>query len=168
VAPELRQGDVYRSDLGFEVEFDRALWQVARQDSRSIELFVDLRGGFDVILTIKGVPAGQATPKQLLDRRLDELRDDVLGLTENTDPDVTILEPSVGYRRGTGGVFGGNVDTPQGPGDPLTLVVMAASDGRATVVMSLVASQASVSIPAVMSAGDTVMNTFRFPSEVPS
>jgi hypothetical protein len=114
------------------------------------------------------VPAGQATPKQLLERRIDDLRDDVLGLTEDTNPDAVLLGPSVGYRRGVGGVFGGNVDTPQGPGDPLTVVVMAATDGKATVVMSLVASQTAVSIPAVMSAGDTVMNTFRFPSEVPS
>ncbi len=165
--PELRAGQVYRSELGFEVEFNPGLWQVARQSSRELDLVIRL-SGFDVFLTIQGVPAREATPKQLLDRRLGELDDDILGLAKDTDPDLEILGPSVGYRSGVGGLFAGNVDTPQGPGDPLTVVVMAATDHRATVVMSLVASERSAPIAAVFAEGDRVMNTFRFPSEVHS
>jgi hypothetical protein len=165
--PELRGGEVYRSDLGFEVEFNAGLWRAVHRDARSLELVIGLRG-FDVFLTLQGVPAGQATPRQLLDRRLGELRDDVLGLAEDTDPDLTLLGSAVGYRSGVGGRFAGNVDTPQGPGDPLTVVVMAATDHRATVVMSLVSSEASAPTQAVFQVADQVMNTFRFPSEVHS
>ena len=63
-----------------------------------------------------------------------------------------------------GGLFGGTFQTPQGAGIPVTAVVTAASDGKATVAMTVLTPENNRQ--AVFALVDAVMNTFRFPTEV--
>ena len=75
-----------------------------------------------------------------------------------------MLGPGVGYRRGVGRVLIGVTDTPQGPSTPVVGVVMAAGDGTANVVVSVVTDRAVRK--QAFEVVDSLMNTLRFPSEV--
>ncbi len=165
--PALVSGSVFTSpELGYRVEFSRRLWRVVRQDGTDLELQVN-SDRVTVILTIEGEAStdhSAAALATLVDRRISELGADTLVLSPDTDPRDTILGPSVGYRRGVGQILAGVTDTPQGPSSAVIAVVMAAGDGQANVVVSLVTDKAAKK--AAFEVADSLMNTFRFPSEV--
>jgi hypothetical protein len=72
----------------------------------------------------------------------------------------------VGFRRGTGDVFGGTFQTPQGAGVPIVSVITAATDGQATLAMTVLLPDTTRQV--VFTLVDGIMNTFRFPTEVQS
>jgi hypothetical protein len=102
----------------------------------------------------------------LLNQQVDRLKSRIPDLTVDDNPDDAILSPSVGFRRGVGDLFGGTFQTPQGAGVPVAVVVIAATDGRVTVAMTVVTPENNRK--AVFGLVDAVMNTFRFPSELQS
>jgi hypothetical protein len=167
-APALVHGQVFESSgLGYRFEFNQIpgqpQWKIEDQDARDVTLSV---GGGAAILSIRGVPAGEASRDALLDQQVDRLKARIPDLQVDDNPDDAILAPSVGFRRGVGDLFGGTFQTPQGAGIPLDVVIMAASDGQATVAMTVLTPKDNRD--AVFSLVDAVMNTFRFPSEVQS
>ena len=97
--------------------------------------------------------------------RADDLPLNLVSLAQDTTTADRVLGPAVGYRRGVGELLTGALDTAQGPGAPVDVLVMAATDDRVTVVMTLVCLH-SVKADA-FALTDTLMNDFRFPSEVP-
>ena len=174
-APALVTGQVFTSaKLGYRIEFDASLWAITKETDNDVELQVQ-SDRVTVIVQIRGVPATEATPQELLDQRKGDLADQILGLAEQTKPRDRVLEPAVGFRSGVGAAFSGVADTPQGPGSPVDVVIMAASDcqaadasqcpaGTSTISVTLITDD-SVKGPA-FSAVDSLMNQFRFPSEI--
>jgi hypothetical protein len=166
LAPALVAGTLFKSPGGgYQLEFDPQLWAVTDRTRSDVEFQVQSTQ-VTVIVQIRSQPAAQATPEQALSARLDALGGDILGLAKETKPSEQLLGAAVGYQRGVGEALSGVTDTPQGPGSPVSVVVTAATDGQSTVTFTLITDQ-SVRKPAFV-ATDTLMNTFRFPSEVPS
>jgi hypothetical protein len=163
----LVNGVVWRSDeLGYQFEYDAELWAVAEQDGRSVKLRANDQR-FEVVLWVAAVPAGDASAQALLDDRLAELGNDILGLTTDAAPTRQLLGSNIGYVDGPGGSFAGTADTPQGPGSPVTVAVMAASDGQITAVASVVSDIGDEDQIRRITFGlaDSILNTFQWPSD---
>jgi hypothetical protein len=163
-SPALSVGTVYDSpDLGFRFEYDDKVWDEIAEDGRSVTLQLT---GSDTALVIGGAPAGEATPESLLQGQLDSLGERVQSLTEDSDPTHRILGPRVGFRDGIGGAYTGVSDTPQGPSQPISLVLMAARDEDIVTYLTLLTSEEDTgNKPFVFQEVDAVMNTMRYPSE---
>jgi uncharacterized protein DUF2510 len=164
-SPALSVGTVYESpDLGFRLEYDDEIWDRADQDGRSVTLRFT---GTDAVLEVGGAPADEATPESLLEGQFDSLGERVQSLTVDSDPTHKILGPRVGFRDAIGGAYTGVSDTPQGPSQPISLVVMAARDDEiATYLTVLTSEEDSGAKPVVYEEVDAVMNTMRYPSEL--
>lgn len=156
-------GTVYQSDLGYRLEYDPRIWRPMTNDPRTL---VISGGGGAWLVRVRGVPASEADPRALVDDEVGALGNTIIGLRPETDPRKAILGYSVGYRGGVGRLLGGTVNTPQGPSGQVTVVVFAASDGRASVVVTLVTDASPGAQGAAFFFTDGLMNTFRFPSEV--
>ena len=107
------------------------------------------------------VAAQEATPGQLIDARLSDLRQVVFSMAQDLSARDEILDPGVGYLPGAGSLWQGVVDTGQGPSSPVVMAVMAATDGTVTAVVSVVAD-ARVKQRAFQAA-DSVLNLFTSP-----
>ncbi len=174
-APALVGGQVFTSAaMGYQIEFDDSLWAVTGQSDNDVDLQVQ-RAGITVIVQIRAVPATEATPEQLLNKRKGDLAGDILGLAEETKPRDQVLEPAVGYRSGVGAALSGVADTPQGPGSPVDVVIMAATDCQAQDASQCPAGTSTISVTlitddvvkeAAFNAADSLMNQFRFASEI--
>ncbi|MFL5799220.1 MAG: hypothetical protein ACJ77A_14970 [Actinomycetota bacterium] len=166
LAPALVAGTQFVSPGGgYQLEFDPKLWTITDQNRTDVDFHVQ-NPNVTVIVQIRAQPADQATPEDALNARLDALGGDILGLAKVTKPSEELLGPAVGYQRGIGQALSGVTDTPQGPGSPVAVIVTAATDGTTTVTFTLITDQAIRK--AAFTVTDTLMNTFRFPSEVPS
>jgi hypothetical protein len=175
LAPVLVGGELVTSEqLGYRLDVDTELWEVARRDATDIELRIQSEN-VDVLVTLEGTAGGtdRAGLDALVDAKVADLSGDILGLAvdEGNQEQVFPADPvtgqetvAVGYRSGAGGLFGGATDTPQGPGSPVAVVVAAASDGEITVVLTALTDE----VVRVEAFGviDALMNTFRFPTEV--
>ncbi|MFN2483674.1 MAG: hypothetical protein ABR509_01885 [Candidatus Limnocylindria bacterium] len=162
--PALVAGDIWSSDdLAFGFEYDGELWEIAAEDTRSVELVIPTRSG-DVTFALDGASAADAAPDALMNDRVDALSERILGLTPETDAELQPLgEPIVGYIDGVGGVYRGTLDTPQGPGADLAVAVLAASDGEISIVVTVITPEDLRD--AAFSIGDSILNTLRWPSE---
>jgi len=165
--PPLVNRTVFESaDLGFRFEYDEELWQVLEDDGRSVTLKL---GGpdIDATLVVGAVPATDGDPKAVLDGQIEGLSDTVLSLEPDDSPAHAVPGASVGYRDGVGGAFSGVSDTPQGPGQPVGLVIMSAADEEVTAYASLITSEQEEDLrKAIGGAVDSLLNTFRFPTDV--
>ena len=165
--PALVAGTVFTSpDLGYRVDFSPHLWSVVRQTGTDLELQVNSSRA-TVIVTLEGEAGADHSPaalQALVDRRIGELGNETVSLNADSDPRDAVLGPAVGYLRGVGQILSGVTDTPQGPGSAVVAVVMAAGDGTANVVVSVVADRAVRKD--AFEVVDSLMNTFRFPSEL--
>jgi hypothetical protein len=150
--------------LGYRFEFNqqgsRFHWKIDKKSDTSVVL--ELNGGV-ALLDIEGSPAS-VTPQKALDKAVAKASGRIPDLEVNDDPTVAVLEPSVGYRRGVGDLFGGTFQNPQGAGFPVISMIMAASDSQATVSVTVLTSEDNRAL--VFSLVDSLMNTFRFPSEI--
>lgn len=154
------------SELGFSLEYSGEHWKVSQQGPRGVA-FRSAQG--DMALTIEGVPAADAAPRALFDRRLDQVRERTLGLDEDTEPAHRILAPVVGLHPGVGGAYRAAVDTPQGTTAPLGIAMMAAGNDRVSIVVVGATGETSESNRDVLfSRADSILNTLRMPGdEVP-
>jgi len=174
VCTEPPQGDplvnltVWRSkELGYALEYNEDLWSNEAEDGRSVTL---IHKDGDIAMVIGGVPAGEATPLALLDRELDRLGERTVGLTEDTDPADSLFGPNLGYVDGVGGAYSAAIDTPQGLIDASAVVMAAGQRGVNAYVSTLTTEQrgedgASGNKEFVYGDVDSVLNSFRFPSE---
>jgi hypothetical protein len=163
-APALISGQIFKSTgLGYQFEFNqfasRFRWKIESRDADSVVL--SLNGGA-ALLAIDGQKAS-VTPQEALDQAINKANDRIPDLAADTDPKTEILVPSVGFRRGVGQLFGGTFQTPQGAGVAVVAVIMAASDGKATVSVTALTPEGNREL--VFNLVDSLMNTFRFPTE---
>src|SRR5438876_1402977 len=115
--PALVSGTQFTSSaLGFQLEFNQdpraAHWSVGNKSKTSLQLDLD---GANAVMVIDGFPAS-TTPQDALASELSKVSGVARNVVQDNSKADQILEPSVGYRRGVGGVFVGTLDTPQGPG----------------------------------------------------
>ncbi|HVE67171.1 MAG TPA: hypothetical protein VNB64_01185 [Solirubrobacteraceae bacterium] len=166
-AEPLVNNTVWRSpELGFALEYSAKQWKVGNESPRGVS-FTSNQG--DMALTIEGVPATDARPRELFDRRLDQVRERTLGLDDDTEPAHRILAPVVGLHPGVGGAYRAAVDTPQGTTAPLGIAMLAAGNDRVSIVVVGATGETSEgNRDALFSRADSILNTLRMPGdEVP-
>jgi hypothetical protein len=165
LSPALPHFTPFQSPAGYELEFNPNLWSVANQNASDVALELNINGiSAVVILRSEPVPSGSTVDEDAVSTEENRLGKDVLGLARDKKPADQVLEPAVGYRSGRGFAFSGVADTPQGPGSPVAVVITAAHDDKLLVTFTLIADEANKKAAFFLT--DSLMNTFRFPSEV--
>ena len=161
-APALVAGELFSSPgSGYQIAYDPRLWEIADHDANDVEF----RVGGAVIVVLQGLPASAGSPQELADARAESIKANVVSLTDVKKHAERILGPAVGYRSGAVRFLRGTLDSPQGPGTPIDVVVLAAGDGTTSVVATLVTARRVEE--AAFGIFDNLMNDFRFPSEIP-
>jgi hypothetical protein len=146
------------TDLGYEFDFDPRLWSVDSQNATEIVLRSN-EPGSPFFVWFSSVPASQATPDQLMAQREADLRQDILGL--EVDPNAPILGPEIGYLNGVGARYVGQVSNPQGPGVPVDVAIMAATDGTITTAVAVISQHGAVE--EAFGQSDSMLNTILWP-----
>ncbi len=170
-APRLVVGTIWHSTLGFEMEYYTRILKVMKKDDRNLALRLEIpsRPELDLFLWVTVAPSTEATPLQLAEDRLSFFRGNTLGFKSDPNSKHELLSPLVGDVHGIGGSYAGTIDSPQGPGQSLEVLLAAATDGRQSAVVSVATSmpeQSSGDSPyPIFSLADTLMNTFRWPGE---
>jgi hypothetical protein len=164
----IRAGVPWRStELGYEFEYDDTIWVIEDEDGRSVEFRLDAR--IDASLMVEAVPATEATAEALAKRRLADIASSVPDLAPDDRGRYAILGPAIGYVDGVGGSFAGSVTSAQGATTPVGLSLIAASDGRTTVVITLVVADPDAPVGDEWaqrvvreSAAELIVKTFRW------
>jgi len=150
------------SSLNYQVEFDDGLWRVQEEGSTGIALSA---GNGAVVVVIEGFDDPRS-PAQLVRAKVNDLGDRILGLTEETDANRQLPGvPVIGHRQGVAAVLNGTLNSPQGPGANVDVVVMAANDGTISLRVTVIAVD-SVREPA-FAVADSVINSILWPSDQP-
>lgn len=160
-AGPLRVGQLWTSsDLGYSLEYNGRVWTIADETATRLVLTA---GNGAVLLSIEGFSASGASPKALLQQKVQSLGDLVLGLTEETDPARQLPgRPIVGHIQGFGMLMNGTVDTPQGPGANVDAVVLVATDSTISIRVTLVTDD-DLRDPA-FSVTDAILNSLEWPA----
>ena len=105
-----------------------------------------------------------STRQQLFEARKGLLQDRLLGYTTDDDKARTLLgRPILGHRTGVGGLFGGALDSSQGPSADFSVASVSATDGVITMVATVLAP---VEVrEAGLSIADSVINSFTWPAD---
>ncbi len=164
----IRAGEPWESsELGYEFEYDDSIWVIRREDGRGVEFRLD--ADIDASLVVTAAPASEAGAEALADRRLESIQSSVPDLAVDDRGRYAILGPAIGYVDGIGGSFAGSVISPQGAATPIGVSLLAASDGRTTVVITLMVSDpdkpaGSESLQRIVreQAGELIVKTFRW------
>ena len=164
-ADALVNGVVWKSDLGARMEYYPNLWEVVENDPRDLKLKLALpgRSDLDLFVWVRVAPTSEGPLSQLVDDRIGSLKDDILALKEDTSLGAEILSPAIGYLDGIGAAHQGAADTPQGPGNPVHVLLMAAHDDKVSAVVTAASTSSERSL---FGLADTLLNTFRFPSQL--
>lgn len=161
-SPPFADRTKYHDDtLGFGLEYDPTIWTVSQQDAGFLILSA---GNGAVALIIEGGPAGQFDPQKIFDARQGLLKDRLLAYTTDDEAARALLgNPILGYRQGVGGLFGGTLDTSQGPSTDFSVASVAATDGTITMVATVITP---VEVrEAGLSIADSVINSFTWPAD---
>ena len=160
-AGPLRVHEVWSSNrLGFSLEYDSRVWEI--QDDTATSLVLAAANG-NVLVSIEGVEATAASPIALLQQKVNSLGDVILGLTEETDPARQLPgTPIVGHRQGLAVLMNGTINTPQGPAANVDVVVLAATDGRISLRVTLLAAD-DLRDPA-FAVADSILNSIEWPA----
>jgi hypothetical protein len=164
----IRAGVPWRSsELGYEFEYDDDIWVIEREDGRGVEFRLD--ASIDASLRVDGVPSTEAGAEALADERLEDIGSSVPDLAVDDRGRYAILGPGIGFLDGVGGSFAGSVTSAQGATTPVGVSVIAASDGRTTVVITLIVADpdepvgdAWVQRVVRESAAELIFKTFRW------
>jgi hypothetical protein len=124
------------SGLGYSLRYNDNDWSVASQNADSLEL--QSADGFSVMI-VNGAPTSQATPSALINQQVSNLQGQLLGLSSDPAPADQLLGTQVGLTPGPGGVYTATVSSPQGPQSPVSIAIMAATDGNVSVAVTVVA-----------------------------
>ena len=164
-AAALVNGVVWKSDVGAQMEYYPGLWEVVEKGARDLKLKLNIDGrpDLDIFLWVRVAPVSEKTPEQLAGDRIDSLKDDILALKEDPSLGAAILSPAIGYVDGIGAPYQGAADTPQGPGNPIQVLLMASKDDKVSAVVTAATTSTDRHL---FGLADTLLNTFRFPSQL--
>jgi hypothetical protein len=153
--------------LGLRLEYPSELVQIVDRRADRVEFQLVPDRGDDLSLVLQSAPASSTSPSALVQSRLDELRNTVLGLASDKKPADAVLGPEVGYRSGVGGVYAGTADSPTGISDRVRVVVMAASDGESTLAVSVATtSRSETRRHDLLYLANHILNSLRFSSNI--
>jgi hypothetical protein len=166
----IRAGEPWKStELGYEFEYDDTIWAIEREDGRGVEFRLEADADIDASLVVTAAPAAEAGVEVLANRRLEAIQSSVADLEVDDRGRYAILGPAIGYVDGIGGSFAGSVVSPQGAATPVGVSLLAASDGRTTVVITLIVSNpdkhaGADSLQRIVreGAGELIVKTFRW------
>ena len=140
--------------LGYALTYDPRYWKIEGQNADSLEL--QSADGVSTIV-INGIAATQATPAALLSAKVSALRGDLLGLQSDTSANDQLLGSHIGAIAGPGAVYKGTINTPQAPATTLPIALMAASNGRVTILATVVSDPRNVSF--IYQQADGIVNS---------
>ncbi|MBX3030130.1 MAG: hypothetical protein KF809_08205 [Chloroflexi bacterium] len=161
--------------IGFGLQYDPGLWSIA-QEGEGFLVLSALNNNVALIVEA-GSTSRVADAKALFDIRKELMGRSLLGYTEDTAPARALLgNPLVGYQVGVGGLFGGAMDTPQGPSLDFTVASVAASNGDLVVAITLLTpveltiqrGDQQIAVPVRefgLTAADSIVNSFTWPGE---
>jgi len=156
----------WKSDLGFLVEYDDSSWTVSSNDGTNLKLQQDPGFG-DLAVWVQGFRAGEGSPSDLIGKQLDGMQDSVVGLARDDDPADKILGPMVGFVNATGATYQGTARNSSGPGGSEWVYVLAATDGKITVVVSASSTESDYQKRAqALNGADTILDYVRFPEQL--
>jgi hypothetical protein len=152
----LTLGNVYTSPaLGFSVRYRDGF------DVQEGDAFLSLYDGdSDTLCRIEATEAGNASPEEVLEDGRASLQDSFPTLAVDSNPAFEILGPNVGYVDGVGQSYAGTFQSPQGVQGDIHAYLMAATDGRITVLTTSITSQPAESVHDAVAQCDSVLNTF--------
>ena len=129
-------GTVWTSkDIGYSFQYDADLWTVQQQDGRGV-LLTAANGNVAVVIT--GALARDVSADQALSGEANRLSQNILGFTEQADPSLLLPgSPHIGYQAGVGNQYVGTLNSPQGPTVAVDAVIIAATDQRITLLVSV-------------------------------
>ncbi len=134
-------------DLGYSFEFNPDTFTLGTSESG----LTVLNGTFfDTQIVIRAAHA-TTSPAQFIAEQMGRVDRFLIGRVTDDDPYDALLGPSIGYVRGEGAVFSGTITSQDGtPVAPGGVTILAATDGRLTVVVLVI-----VGTPDVLLRGDT-------------
>jgi RsiW-degrading membrane proteinase PrsW (M82 family) len=147
--------------LGFGFDYDSDLWSIAQQDTGFVVLSA-FNGNLAYI--VEAATKDQLDVQKLFNIRRDLLSQNLLGFDEDRAPARLLIGNAIlGHRTGIGALFGGVIDSAQGPSTDYSVAEVASTDGTIVAVTTvLVPAEAR---PAGLSLADTINNTFTWPTD---
>jgi len=154
------------------LSFDRRVWKVLREEDDELQVLRVTGEDEWLWLTIRAVSSGEMLPSQLLRDQLErEARDHLISLDSTRSHHV--LGPSLGFVDADGGAYAGVLDLPPSPSIPVHSVLLSATNGVATVLVSVMTD----SVPGtpdfgaspfpIFSLADGLLSRFEWPEESP-
>jgi hypothetical protein len=138
--PLVSLGRLENDEFGYGLAYAEDWWTPASDEGSELKLVIEWEEYGDPELWLLGAPSTDRTPDQLMADQLDMLRERFLGLSADEHDENAILDPAIGFERGsaTSGTFAGTTDSPQGPGRAVLVFMEAVTDGRLTLSAALV------------------------------
>jgi hypothetical protein len=135
-SPPVLSGTLYKDDsLGFSFEYDPDYFSVGRTGPGTVVLEGD---NIDAVVWVDAMAADTA-PAKLLESKLSDVDGIVIARETDTDTYDAVLGPSIGYVPGQGGVWAATLVSNDGtPIEPVGVTVVAATDGRITVAVTVI------------------------------
>lgn len=147
--------------LQFSFEYDGDLWEITQQDAGFV-LLSAFKGA--VAYIVEAAPVGQMEVQQLFDARRDLLKQNLLGFAiDDTPARLLIGNPILGHKKGIGALFGGAIDSAQGPSTDYAVAEVASSDGTIVAVSTVLVPADARSFG--LQLADSINNTFTWPSD---
>jgi hypothetical protein len=150
------------SGLGFSLRYNDHEWSPS--STSPDQLVLEPTGDRIGRLTVKAVRSSRASPASLLAGEVASLRGQLLGLASDPAPGDQLLGTNVGFRPGPGAVYTGTTSTPQGPQDPVALAIVAAGNGRISIVVTAVGAVNDViERTDLYQSADDIINSVQWP-----
>jgi hypothetical protein len=150
--------------LGYRIEYPDGIG-IDSHTAANVEL--KPTSGSSFIVLLKGAPAAQATPQQLLAAMLSDLHATIPDLQADSDASTEILAPALAGHAGVGGFYQGNFDAPSGPVSPVDVAVLASTDGHQTLATAVISANRAQTGNFFTFADQTMLDTLRFKADLP-
>jgi hypothetical protein len=161
-----QDGTGWTSDLGVTIHYPDN-WDVVTSDKRTLVIKAESdSGNLFVALAILVEPSGIDDTAALNDQISSERRD-YLGVQRDSSAKDEILAPEVGFVHGLSAMYQATVDQPPSPSEQVELAFLAATHGKATVVIEAITndqedSDASSSPFPAFEAVDELLDSFQW------
>ena len=150
-------------DGGWSFDYPPGTFVVSATHDAGVELRTKESVGRSLTVDVRVAPASDGDAAAALTKRASDLGTEILALAPDKAPEHAVLGAMVGYRRGVAGVYGGTVDSPQGPGQAITVVVLAAGDGRTVATVTAASTERDADRRRqVLGLADGILQSFRF------
>ncbi len=146
---------------GFAFEYDPDALAISKSGPGWVQLAAH---DGSLLYVVEAAQAQALGPEQLFNKRRDLTSQNLLGFQLDREPARQLLgTPILGHRSGVAALFGGTLDTPQGPGLDLAVASVAATDGSISAVTTVWVAAQNRRWGLAMA--DTMNNTFIWPND---